>query len=466
MFFIRKKGDRLSRVYYFIFVGVLLGIILLAGCSEYVVLRSPTQCVDSDGGSNITLPGITRSTKAGQEKVLRDTCVADPTLIQEAFCSVTDVAASGVLSCSGVCKQVTFADMTAAACVPAHCVNGLRDDNENGIDCDNDCITACPSACGNNAVETGEICDDGNDDDTDGCTASCQTARCGDGFVHARVEECDDGNAIETDSCTNACKKSVCGDSLVQLKEECDDGNRDELDGCTNLCTLADCGDGIVAGLEQCDDENEVNDDTCTNSCRLPTCSDDISNQDEFGIDCGGSCAACENSAHFILSVRAYPNGKLFSVPCESGYRLGKTEDTFSCTLEKTLAPGLYHVAVIPKVITEATKAWSVDKIVISGEERVCGVGSCDVLMQVTADTSLITAVLKKPAVVAEPSCFDSDVGTDSLNAFGFVRIVKDNSLVEFADKCITIDTKKKLLERTCEGDITQECDCVNGACR
>ena len=144
---------------------------------------------------------------------------------------------------------------------------------------------------------------------------------------------------------------------------------------------------------------------------------------------------------------------------------MGKTEDTFSCTLEKSLNLGLYHVAVIPKVITEATKAWSVDKIVISGEKRICGVGSCDVLMQVNAETSLVTVMLKKPAVNVEPSCFDSDVA-DPLNTFGFVRIVEDNSLVEVADECITVDTKKKLLEQTCDGDFTQECDCFNGACR
>jgi cysteine-rich repeat protein len=48
--------------------------------------------------------------------------------------------------------------------------------------------------CGDGFVQTGEVCDDGNSDDSDGCLKNCVKARCGDGVVRAGLETCDDGN--------------------------------------------------------------------------------------------------------------------------------------------------------------------------------------------------------------------------------------------------------------------------------
>ena len=46
-----------------------------------------------------------------------------------------------------------------------------------------------------------------------------------------------------------------------------------------------------------CSDEIQNQDETgidCGGSCKAcPTCEDGIQNQDETGLDCGGSCAAC-----------------------------------------------------------------------------------------------------------------------------------------------------------------------------
>ena len=57
-------------------------------------------------------------------------------------------------------------------------------------------LSNCQGAtCGDGVVQAGlEECDDGNDDDSDGCLTSCRLARCGDGFVQTGLEECDDGN--------------------------------------------------------------------------------------------------------------------------------------------------------------------------------------------------------------------------------------------------------------------------------
>ena len=37
--------------------------------------------------------------------------------------------------------------------------------------------------CGNQVVEPGEACDDGNEVETDECTNRCKAAKCGDGLI-------------------------------------------------------------------------------------------------------------------------------------------------------------------------------------------------------------------------------------------------------------------------------------------
>ena len=55
----------------------------------------------------------------------------------------------------------------------------------------------------------------------------------------------------------NACEPARCGDSITGPGEECDDGNENDDDGCTNECRRALFGDGIVQVGEECDDGNE-----------------------------------------------------------------------------------------------------------------------------------------------------------------------------------------------------------------
>jgi cysteine-rich repeat protein len=86
-------------------------------------------------------------------------------------------------------------------------------------------------ACGDGVTEAPEPCDDGNDDNTDGCLTTCQLARCGDGFVQAGVEECDDGNDNDNDACSNTCKQFRCNN--VQPGDAC---YGDTSDACITAC--------------------------------------------------------------------------------------------------------------------------------------------------------------------------------------------------------------------------------------
>ena len=132
--------------------------------------------------------------------------------------------------------------------------------------------------CGDDRIDEGEECDDGNNVNEDGCSSSClieegesELPVCGNG-IKETGEECDDENLLNNDGCSSSCKteQDYCGDGIKKGEEECDDGNSVNTDGCRNNCKLPYCGDGIVNGEERCDDGNTVNTDMCTNECTKP----------------------------------------------------------------------------------------------------------------------------------------------------------------------------------------------------
>ncbi len=155
--------------------------------------------------------------------------------------------------------------------------------------------TEGPGFCGDGALDPGEECDDGNDDNSDNCVEGCVAASCGDGFV-GPGEACDDGNTDDGDECTSQCALASCGDGNVQMGEACDDANDDETDACLSTCVEASCGDGFVyTDVETCDDGNADETDACTSLCAAPACDDTIQSGLETDVDCGGPmCTGCE----------------------------------------------------------------------------------------------------------------------------------------------------------------------------
>jgi fibro-slime domain-containing protein len=196
-----------------------------------------------------------------------------------------------------------------------------------------------PAFCGDGLINRdGEVCDDGNAQSGDGCTAECSqveadhacptpgrpcvtTVRCGDSVV-AGTETCDDGNDEATgtptagDGCSDICElepgftcprpgascRPLCGDGLVLGREGCDDGDALAGDGCDENCRLEDgwvcparemcrrttCGDGTREGSEQCDDENVRPYDGCSPACKdEPRCGTTTSAVGECLSACG-----------------------------------------------------------------------------------------------------------------------------------------------------------------------------------
>ncbi|CAD8079606.1 unnamed protein product [Paramecium sonneborni] len=178
----------------------------------------------------------------------------------------------------------------------------------------------CKLACGDGIWDAGEICDDGNNVDGDGCSADCSTIEdfyycipvgapincdknCGNGKLESGapdLEQCDIGGG--STGCTNCqvdigydCDNSnplanpisnctkLCGNGSINAGEDCDDQNNTSSDGCSDCVTDVGwicsgtpsvcskmCGNGLRDQGEECDDGNGVNNDGCSN-CKVDT---------------------------------------------------------------------------------------------------------------------------------------------------------------------------------------------------
>ena len=103
--------------------------------------------------------------------------------------------------------------------------------------------------CGDGILDPGEMCDDGNNEDGDGCSAMCTLEPfCGDGNLDPG-EACDDGNNVDGDGCSAICMlEPFCGDGILDAGEQCDDGNNLDGDGCSAACAVEGGGEGCTPG--------------------------------------------------------------------------------------------------------------------------------------------------------------------------------------------------------------------------
>ncbi len=101
--------------------------------------------------------------------------------------------------------------------------------------------------CGDGIVGPGEACDDGNDDDADGCTAACEIGAIAAGYGCDPLDlgfeaDCEDGTYCPQLGANKGeivvCTAHVCGDGVVGPEEACDDANADDTDGCTAECAF------------------------------------------------------------------------------------------------------------------------------------------------------------------------------------------------------------------------------------
>jgi len=194
--------------------------------------------------------------------------------------------------------------------------------------------------CGNGVWDVAEQCDDGDDDESDGCTNACTV--CGNRVVSAG-EECDDGNLVDGDGCDANCTLSECGNGVRTEGEACDDGNRVAGDCCAPDCTLE------AAGTSCIDDGNPCTSDVCNgqSACIHPNntapCSDaNLCNGDDFcsngtcSVHTGNPCAgepvcqrACVQTSPLQYQCNVDPAG----APCPA--------DALACTSDVCNGSGL-----------------------------------------------------------------------------------------------------------------------------
>jgi len=237
------------------------------------------------------------------------------------------------------------------------------------------------AVCGNDRLEVGELCDDGNTDDDDGCSGDCQVAdphylctegkgcerivTCGNGKIEGD-EVCDDGNTDDDDGCAGDCsetddgficvkpgepcvEKPVCGNGVREQGEQCDDKNTDSHDGCDTACQLEDgyfcppgqaclkleCGDGTRTPDELCDDGNNDDGDGCATDCTIedgwlcsssgckPVCGDGrvlgTEQCDDDNSVSGDGCSSACKKEPFYDCDNAEPTHCVSNVVCGDG---------------------------------------------------------------------------------------------------------------------------------------------------
>lgn len=166
-----------------------------------------------------------------------------------------------------------------------YCGDGILDSEFEECDGEENCTDEClweeeEPICGNNILEEGEECDwgifngflcwAGYNNFCEYCTTSCKLKTiyggyCGDGIKNYCYEECDDGNNEDGDGCSSECEieeqEPYCGDGICNGDETCLTCEED----CGECPAEPECGNNILEENEECDD-GEDNGIVCDNS--------------------------------------------------------------------------------------------------------------------------------------------------------------------------------------------------------
>ena len=102
-------------------------------------------------------------------------------------------------------------------------------------------------ACGDTIVDLGEVCDDGNTADGDGCSALCDSDETCGNLVVDLNETCDDGNTADGDACRANCGVGLCGDGTTDPSERCDDADDSLGAHCSADCRICDWDVGSIS---------------------------------------------------------------------------------------------------------------------------------------------------------------------------------------------------------------------------
>ncbi len=183
-------------------------------------------------------------------------------------CSFPDYVFAPAGEASGGAAGAAGMANTAGSPGSTTCEDGVRGENETGIDCGGECkpceTTPALPTCSDGVRGTFETGID--------CGGPCPGCN--------SYEDC----TVAKDCASLVCQMGVC------QPPSCDDhvknGTESDLD-CGGRCPL--CAPPL-----NCNSEADCASGVCTTSkCQKPSCNDRVTNGTETGVDCGGACPAC-----------------------------------------------------------------------------------------------------------------------------------------------------------------------------
>ncbi len=241
------------------------------------------------------------------------------------------------------CNALCMDEVPGAECGNAILERGEGCDDGNTEDGDG-CDAACmrEDGCGDGEVAGDELCDDGNTVSGDGCSWECRVEFvCGNGY-------CEEANYETCYLCPSDCCPD-CGDGVLDPGEECDDGNNEDLDGCDKGCGDEDgtpeCGNGIWELGEECEDGNTQIHDGCSDQCEIEFVCGDQQCDSQMGetcqrcqIDC---CPDCGNGIREVAHGEECDSLDVGGLTCEQEcYDGGVLSCTSWCTLDFATCQG------------------------------------------------------------------------------------------------------------------------------
>lgn len=219
------------------------------GCSQYCIVESDYTCAGQFGQSSKCQKNAAAAPVCGNKVV-----------------EAGEECDNGKQEGCRACKVESGYTCVGQAAFPSFCFQTVSD-------------------CGNGVTETlkGENCDDGNRNSGDGCSSLCQVEQgwictdkcvmvgdprlkvfCGNGTLEVHFGElCDDGNTANNDGCNQNCRVENGWSCRILTYAE-------NKSYCTSTAGLSYCGNGIVEGNETCDDGFPVKSgDGCSTKCQV-----------------------------------------------------------------------------------------------------------------------------------------------------------------------------------------------------